>query len=352
MVYGIAMSAQAQDSLALSGEINLALVHLAGDGAAAGDSALNRLDSTNSRWVIRGKESVATGWQATFLMSNGFRADTGSGATCSRECTIGLSGPYGSLKLGRQLDVYDDVSLPWYYQEAAGNHNPSALWANCGAGAGTPEGCLDDYLDSSIRYDTVSLSGLSASILVAKPVAERPSARVGAAGIELRQQPFYAGVAFKRQWSARGDGLADFAVTASVSVQGGGYYLAAAVERLLYETPEGSVRRHYWGLLVKKAGFGLDVDGTLWLNVGQAGSGYGGAPRGMVVNQIKLADDSGALMWTLGYSHRLSARTVVYGYVNAINNQRNAGYAFDSQLASMGPFERLTALAFGMSKKF
>jgi predicted porin len=343
-------SVQAYDSVAVSGELNVALVHLEGDGADGGKTILNRLDSNNSRLVFRGREALGNDWHAMFLVSNGFRVNDGNGKVCNRECTIGLAGPYGTLKLGRQLDVYDDVSLAWYYQDAAGNHNPLALWANCGGGAGLAEGCVDNYLNNSIRYDTPSWSGVSGSFLASKPIDERPTAWIGAAGIEWRRPQFYGGFAFQRQLNIRAEQLAESAATASFSVQNGTYYFATAVEHLLYHTPTGTIRRNYWGMLIKKNVF--RPAGTFWLNVGRAGCGYGDAPEGKVVNALMEASESGALMWTFGYAHRLSAQTRVYLFYNAINNQRNAKYAFDPQLAATGNVRRLNALAFGMSKKF
>ena len=204
-----------------------------------------------------------------------------------------IASPWGRLKVGQQLNVYDDVSLPWYYQDAAGNHNPLALWANCGAGAGLSEGCVDNYIQNSVRIDTTPWHGFTGSTFFAKPVTERQHAFIGAAGLQWQSDKAYAGIAFQQQTNVRGAGLAETSVTASVARTEGAWYAALGAEHLSYDTLVGMIARDYGGMLIKYTIAG--GVGTYWINFGIAGAGYGTAPEGAYVNAVRVGPGTGVV---------------------------------------------------------
>jgi predicted porin len=217
---GVAPPARAASSVGIAGELNVAAVNyrLGGDGAPA--QHLARLDSYTSRLAIKGGEDLGGTQRATFLLGSGFRVDEGRGMFCNRECWFGLSGSLGALRLGRTLTVYDDVSLAWYFIDTPGIHNPLALWANCGNNAGLPAGCFDVFLSRTARYDSPVVGGWSASASVSEPrddVPDSQRARIVAAGLEVRHDGFYAGLAHQSNRRVRADGLVDQATTLSLS---------------------------------------------------------------------------------------------------------------------------------------
>lgn len=55
-------------------------------------------------------------------------------------------GPLGNIRLGRTLPIYDDISVPWYFVEAQGSHNPP----RCGPTAGITVGVGIEHLKYSI----------------------------------------------------------------------------------------------------------------------------------------------------------------------------------------------------------
>lgn len=343
-------STWAQSGVTLTGEINPALVYRRWSDEAGAPRHSTQLDSTDSRLMFRGSEDLGSGMSANFLLSSGLRADTGTGFFCGRDCWVGLKGRFGALRLGHALPIYDDVSFPWYFIEAAGNHNPSALWANCGGGAGLNEGCIDNYLSKTVRYDTPSVGGFSASASVSDPSDDLAGparrAKVHAFGGEYRYGDWYVGAAHQRQLHVRSPGSVDEGTTLSMSVKAW-INLGVGLEHLRYSIDSGGdVARSYVGVLAHRT----EGAHTVWANHAFAASGHGSAASGDGVNAVRQLEDSGAGMSTLGYRYRFSKTVQAYTYWNEIRNRRNGRYSFDA--APLQPGSRISALAFGMSKRF
>jgi predicted porin len=86
---------------------------------------------SNSRFGLKGSEDLGGGLKAVFTLEQGFSLDTGAAGTVpargswideeeyvpgsasgafSREATVGLQGNFGTVKLGKQYNAFDDVS--------------------------------------------------------------------------------------------------------------------------------------------------------------------------------------------------------------------------------------------------
>jgi predicted porin len=349
----IAADARAQSNVSVSGDLNLALASLKGSTDSGQNFSSTKVDSVASHLRVRGIESLDGGLSAVLFLTVGLRADTGTGTVCGRDCWLMLKGTAGTLKLGRLLTMYDDVSLPWYYIDAGGSHNPAALWANCGKGADAAHGCLDDFVDNAIRYDTPSMGGLTVSVALSAPtngaggVGSPPRQLV--AGAEYRRNGFDYGIAVLRQADMRAVGTKDQALTASfklISVVNVGL----GFEHVKYAGADGTtLQRNYVGLLLSK----VIGPHTVWLNHGLAGRGYGSVPMGSAVNAISNAPHSGAAMDSIGYQYKFSRSMQIYTFFNTIRNQSQATYSFDtsaSRLQGMG--KTLSVLTVGMRKRF
>ena len=65
----------------------------------------------NSRWGLKGSEDLGGGLKAIFTLEQGFNLDDGTSAGgFNREATVGLAGNFGTVKLGKQYNAFDDVS--------------------------------------------------------------------------------------------------------------------------------------------------------------------------------------------------------------------------------------------------
>ncbi|HEX5685525.1 MAG TPA: porin [Ideonella sp.] len=342
----------ASDSLTLSGELNVQLNTLRfGDSTGRTRQDL-RLDSASSNIRFKGTESLGDGLSASFYISGGLRVDTGTGGLCNRECFVQMAGGAGSVKLGRVLPIYDDVSLPWYFIEIQGNHNPIALWANCGNGAGMDNGCVDSFI-TAVRYDTPNWNGLSGSVSVADLSTDlqrqKGSSHAYSGGLQYRQGALYLGAAFQHQMDTRYGGARDSGVTLSLEWRGP-VTVGLGLERLSYSMESGgTLWRDYVGLLLSHTWSSQ----TAWANAGRAFGGRGSAAPGSAVNNVQRLDESGASMYSVGYTYRLTKLTKLHGFYNTIVNDRNAHYSFDkSTAAELGNGQRVSSLVVGMSKKF
>lgn len=169
-VLGAAISppALAQSSVTISGTIDMGLYRDFDQANKIGQ--MSRSDLTFS-----GTEDLGGGLVATFKLKNRFSADTGIGVDTLAdvgkkpffhgESTIGLKGAFGSLQLGRRLDVLGDNTWafdPWY------NYNTVAspawyLWSynyttDRVSNNGDPE---YGRLNNGIFYDSPSMNGFS-----------------------------------------------------------------------------------------------------------------------------------------------------------------------------------------------
>lgn len=101
--------AYAQSTAQLAGAVDVYAGRMQMAGDAQRTSVVNSGGLTTSWFGVKGSEDLGGGLKANFALSSFFRADTGvqgrfTGDTFfSREASVGLSGGFGSLTLGRGL---------------------------------------------------------------------------------------------------------------------------------------------------------------------------------------------------------------------------------------------------------
>jgi predicted porin len=310
-----------------------------------------RLDSYGSRLLISGKEELDENTSVKFLLSTGFSMDTGTGTFCSRECQVQLLSKAGTLTVGRTLTFYDDVSLPWYFIEAAGNHNPVTVWANCGNGADEAGGCFDNYTPSTVRYDTPDLGGSRFSVSVSMPEghAQELGGKIVTAGISYETAGWKFAYAHLAQTNMRDVDTQDSGDTISLTKGFRGFRYGLGYERLKYSSKAGDLRRRYVGmLLVYRAG-----PHAIFTNFGIAGTGYGTSPAGTRVNSVANLPHSGGVMGGIGYQYVFSPTTRTFVFFNQLRNRESGSYTFDSRLGSrVGRGGKISSLVIGWRQKF
>lgn len=158
--------ARAQSSVTLYGVVDTAI-----DISNQGHGTLVRENSgelQGSRWGFIGKEDLGGGYQAIFTLENGFSANTGTagqgGLLFGRQAFMGLTGPQGTLTLGRQYSpefwayTYNDAFLAGL---AGGLSNFYRTLPK-----GTPQNMMNAYAttartNNSIIYKTPNLFGVT-----------------------------------------------------------------------------------------------------------------------------------------------------------------------------------------------
>jgi predicted porin len=149
---GLHGAAQAQQ-VTLYGAVGLDLVYTSGAATRLGidDNAI-----VNSRFGIKGGEDLGGGLKAIFDLESSIGPDTGSSGGdvfWNRNAFLGLTGGFGTVKLGRQWNVADDYICGYFV---------------CGSYAAFqfPEfGDLSNLYDNAIKYTTPNVGGLEGAVV-------------------------------------------------------------------------------------------------------------------------------------------------------------------------------------------
>jgi predicted porin len=164
----IAGAAQAQSSVTIYGIVDTGIVYTSKAVTATGGTgskfSVNSGVIQGSRLGFKGVEDLGGGLKALFQLEAGFNNDNGAlngqdkGATnlFRRKSVVGLGGNFGSVLLGRQTDILDDVSQWTSVQDFGG------VTGSVGHNLNRLEGTRTN---NSIRYNTPDLSGFTASAI-------------------------------------------------------------------------------------------------------------------------------------------------------------------------------------------
>ncbi len=163
--------AQAQSSVSLYGLVDASV----GQFQNAGGVKLKRLDSGNlstSYLGFKGREDLGGGLAAIFALETFFLVDSGGASRVpgvdsywARNANVGLTGGFGTLKLGRQGPPLFVSTLVFNALGDSFGFSPS-IRQYYNAPYGTPL-VGDSGWNNAVGYSTPSLGGLSANVLVA-----------------------------------------------------------------------------------------------------------------------------------------------------------------------------------------
>ena len=168
LVAGFASPVQAQSSVTISGTIDMALYRDYDKTNKVGQ--ISRSDLTFS-----GVEDLGNGLAVTFKLKNRFSADTGIGVDTLAdvgkkpffhgESTVGMKGGFGSVQIGRRLDVLGNNDWgfdPWYNFDSVASPAWS-FWHWNYATDRTSNNGNPEYgrLNNGIFYDSPTMGGFS-----------------------------------------------------------------------------------------------------------------------------------------------------------------------------------------------
>jgi len=167
----VASTAAIADGVKVSGQIDVGIGHTTGVGTYMDQGAW----ADNSNITFSGDESLGNGMKAFFTLAQGFTqngdpGNGGNGTLFSRESLIGLSGDFGTVKLGQQLSPY----ILSYAISQAGT--PGGFWVNnfiMGGGlgnvaVGAGDGAFQKggfFIPNAVSYTTPSINGWTATVL-------------------------------------------------------------------------------------------------------------------------------------------------------------------------------------------
>lgn len=245
-----------------------------------------------SRWGIRGSEDLGGGLSANFNFESRVNLSDGqtNAAMFDRQANVGLSGGFGTVKIGRSWTAFDDI------YGAANSGFDSALSAN--------RVWLNNYAYSNgtnasnaqIYYATPTMGGFSGAISTKLKGNETPGElRHTAVYAKYEQGPIYAGVAYEKD-----DGPAVLKNT----LLNGSYDLGMAKLMASYYNTKTGV-----GIATNSYQLGADIPmgGALTLSVGYASS------------KLDVAGAKSSTGFGIAAGYSLSKRTTAYAGVRAAN---------------------------------
>jgi predicted porin len=199
--------AQAQTSVTIYGVIDTGVIYQS--KAGANNNSLFAVQSGNmsgSRLGFKGSEDLGGGLKANFQLEMGFNGDTGAlngqdSSTTSttlfrRTSTVGLSGNFGSVNVGRQTD--------FAYSGTAGGiatFSHAGYVSNFSTVDGNNQARLQgDRTNNSIRYDMPAFGGLNGGVMLGlgEQAGGGTAGQVYAAGLKYDNGPLaFGGSYFK-----------------------------------------------------------------------------------------------------------------------------------------------------------
>ncbi len=162
-------AALAQSSVTVYGRVDASVgsEKIGNVGAVTGISKLYSGNLTTSRLGFRGVEDLGGGLKAIFTIETGLNIDApGASSLGDRAAFVGLTGGFGTVKLGRHDTSFDDIrdlmvsSNVW----DSGSFATTETVVGTGATANNGVGGIGDYGDrasNQIRYESPSFGGVS-----------------------------------------------------------------------------------------------------------------------------------------------------------------------------------------------
>jgi predicted porin len=346
-----AAAAQAQSSVTLYGIIDTGIDwenHVANSPQQKTSSGsairMTSLSSTvPSRWGLRGSEDLGNNFSAIFELENSFSPSSGalenSGRLFGRSAWVGLQTPFGTLKLGRQINMTymgllkSTVMGPSIYSIAA----------------------LDPYLPNARSDNAISYLGNYRNVVAGvsysfgRDAVSIPAANGGAS---------YSPSASNCPGDVAGDGLACRQITALVGywgdqfggqfvydeLRGGpgglpGTFAFDSSSPLPLPTSADKTTRYMVSGYVRFGDFDIEggaihrrtrTQSTFDTNIFYGGVSYRLAPDLRLdgeISRITTSDHENANYYVLRTTYLLSKRTSIYSMLGFAQNNSNASYS-------------------------
>jgi len=327
--------ASAQSSVTVYGIVDAAVMYTTNQQTAAGKPATGSktvIDAgqlATSRWGFKGTEDLGGGLKANFALESTLFNDTGAGGSTfgggatffDRISTVGFSGGFGSVNLGRQnmLGV-DSVGLADPIGLADAPNNPNVYYSALNSGAaffgnvGTNGGGTALRQNNSIKYVSPITSGFIGAAMYGFGEKAGDTSASSYAGLSGTFTDGTSGVAFayaKLKNAADGSAL---------TLMGGGakYVMSPVTFKLTYvrsETNTAAPIPVFGDISNRKIGvLGLGVDYALSAATTLTGAYYNTKQSGSVMG------DGKADQYIVMGKYALSKRTITYAsltYVKA-----------------------------------
>jgi predicted porin len=347
--------ALAQSSVTLYGIIDTGVGYIHNSQTSAGNQSTQIKFGgalTGSRWGLKGGEDLGGGLSALFQLENGFNPGTGAlgqgGRMFGRVAVVGLNGPFGTIKLGRQYDPVTDFVQPLTED-------------NYFSGTFATPGDIDNYdndlrVSNAIKYTSPLMSGVQVEGLYAlggvagstgagqtySVAASYTAGALGAAAGYFHADGGNTVTSGIRTWTSSSDALFFSAINQGFASAKSIDIIHAGVQYVINKFTVGAGYSHSAYNRDARSRFTEDArfdNGAVYANYAfspalSAGAGY---------NFTKLNGPASASyhQGNLGVSYLLSKRTTVYwvgGYQKANGTSLSSTGTVVSAQASVGSY--------------
>lgn len=164
-------AASAQSSVTLYGvaDIFFGQTEKGAPGKQLKQTVVDTDGASSSRWGFKGSEDLGGGLNANFVLEGGMKMDTGeqktAGSIFDRVATVGLSGAFGAVTMGRQATPYDALR-----SSTNNTYDTKALTATdivWGKDQNYSEvAAYESRLSNSIAFTSANYSGFSGAVAV------------------------------------------------------------------------------------------------------------------------------------------------------------------------------------------
>ena len=346
-------AAFAQSSVTVFGVVDSAVSYVNGQDNWSG---LNSGGNQTSRLGFRGVEDLGGGLKANFWLEAGILADNGSGKSgyskagvgedesdalaFKRRATVGLSGNFGEVRMGRELTAAYTATSRYDVFGQVG-FGASKVWADAGVNGDS----TTQRVSNMVTYLSPDFSGFRANVNYG--FGEDKDAQTGkfsnsasrymGAGVTYDNGPLSLGLGLERRNA--GADTAEFSGSvfdAEYDVNawslGGSYNFGVAKLAAAYRNSEAKWTDGVNSAKDKTKGYYVGVSAP----VGAAGEVKASYNRYEVSTNIAGEPKLKADHFALGYVHNMSKRTAVYGTYAYIKNKNVDGVNLGATLGSGG----------------
>lgn len=191
-----ATAASADGNVKIYGNVDVGVVRLSNQ-SSGGTSMAGVGGAIPSLWGLSGKEDLGGGLSAVFTLEGGLDISQGSignsnGGIFGRQANVGLSGQWGTVKMGLQLDPAFLSAVQTDPRGGAQSFSILPFWigTNAASGTGSAKSAANIFESSAISY-SYSNSGFSGTLLYAVGGGAGSANSIVSGGVSYASGPLF-----------------------------------------------------------------------------------------------------------------------------------------------------------------
>ena len=352
---GPALAQDQRSSVSIYGFLKVDVENVRGTGGANAFH-VSRLSNDLSVLGFRAIEDLGGGLSAFAQFEGNVKVDTGDAPFGGRNSAVGLRGSFGQVLLGQWESPLRFVSVYAVDPFTAGIFAFNSIMGNgfVTGGNGDVPSSFDRRQANLIQYFAPKVNGFGGRVAYApseeKTVQKTPDFVSGL--LTYENDGLYLAYGFERHRKYFAPGTSDLGQRIGAAYSFGKTRVSMALERLHYEpTASSHINRNAWQLAVTRT-IGNGVLRASYVRaLGTTGNAT--AASASLVRMGAPNTDSGAKQLSLGYGHKLSKRTELWGAYTRLMNGRTATYNLSANgVPGLQAGQTLSGIGLGITHSF